>query len=161
MPIVLFRLDERLIHGQVVLGWSSYLQAKRLLILNDKVATTPWESELYLACVPPEIKASIFSIEEGSLKINKGEFEKEKTLVLIDQPQDILRLVKNRIKISEVNIGGIHFKDGRKQILSYIYLSEEEIAVFEELFELGIECFCQDVPSADKNDLKLLLEKED
>ncbi len=159
MPIVLFRLDERLIHGQVVVGWVSHLNAQRLVILNDKVASTPWEKELYLACVPPEIEASIFSLDEGFTKISKGDFEKENIMVLLDNPLDLLRLVKKGAKIREANIGGIHFKEGRKQILPYIYLTVEEIAIFKELFQLGISCFCQDVPTAEKKDLKTLLEK--
>ncbi|OGC75535.1 MAG: hypothetical protein A2145_05500 [candidate division Zixibacteria bacterium RBG_16_40_9] len=159
MPIVLFRLDERLIHGQVVVGWVSYLRAHRLVILNDRVASTPWEKELYLACVPPELKASIFSLEEGFKKISNAEFEKENIMVLLDNPLDLLRLVKKGVKISEVNVGGMHFKDGRKQILPYIYLTAEEIAIFKELFQLGTSCFCQDVPTAEKKDLKRLLEK--
>lgn len=159
MPIVLFRLDERLIHGQVVVGWVSHLKIQRLIILNDKVNATPWEKELYLACVPSELKASIFSLDEGFKKISNGDFEKENIMVLLDNPLDLLNLVKKGVKIPEVNIGGIHFKDGRRQILPYIYLTDQEIAIFKELFRLGISCFCQDVPTAEKKDLKTLLEK--
>ncbi len=159
MPIVLFRLDERLIHGQVVVGWVSHLKVQRLVILNDKVASTPWEKELYLACVPSDLKASVFPIEEGFKKISNTEFEKEKVMVLLDNPSDLLELVKKGAKIKEANIGGIHFKEGRREILPYIYLTDQEIAIFKDLFQLGINCYCQDVPTAEKKDLKTLLEK--
>lgn|SRR5574341_27835 len=159
MPIVLFRLDERLIHGQVVVGWVSHLNVQRLVILNDKVAATPWEKELYLTCVPSDLKASVFSLEEGFKKISNAKFENENVMILLDNPLDLLKLVKKGAKIPEVNIGGIHFKEGRRQILSYIYLTDQEIFIFQELFQLGINCYCQDVPTAEKKDLKSLLEK--
>jgi len=159
MSILLFRLDERLIHGQVFLGWANFLKAEKLVILNDQVASTPSEKELYLAHVPPEIKAAVFSLNEGLKKIFQGEFEKERTIVLLESPQDLLRLAQQGVKIAEANLGGMYFKEGRKQLLPYVYLSEEEMAVFEKLFKLGIKVFCQDLPGAEKKDLEMFLHK--
>jgi len=159
MSIILFRLDERLIHGQVFLGWANFLKAENLVILNDKVAATPWEKELYLAHVPPEMKASVFSLNEGLKKILQWEFEKERTIVLLETPQDLLRLAQQGVKIAEVNLGGMHFKEGRKQLLPYVYLSEQERAVFEKLFKLGIKVICQDLPTAEKKDLEIFFHK--
>ena len=59
MPILLYRVDERLIHGQVVVGWGNRLKFDQIVLVNDQVAQNTWERELYLACVPPEIKATI------------------------------------------------------------------------------------------------------
>jgi len=159
MPIILFRLDERLIHGQVFLGWANFLQAEKLVILNDQVASTPSEKELYLAHVPSPIKAVVFSLKEGLKKIFQGEFENERTIILFETPQDLLSLAQQGLKIAEVNLGGMHFKEGRKQFLPYVYLTEEEMEVFEKLFKLGIKVFCQDVPTAEKKDLELFLHK--
>ena len=159
MPIILFRLDERLIHGQVFLGWANFLQAEKLVILNDQVASAPSEKELYLAHVPPEIKAVVFSLNEGLKKIFQGEFDKERTILLLETPQDLLNLAQQGLKIAEVNLGGIHFKEGRKQLLPYVYLSEEEVEVFDKLFKLGIKVICQDVPTAEKKDLEMFLHK--
>ena len=159
MSILLFRLDERLIHGQVFLGWANFLKAEKLVILNDQVASTPSEKELYLAHVPPEIKAVVFSLNEGLKKIFQGEFEKERTIVLLESPQDLLRLAQQGGKIAEANLGGMYFKEGRKQLLPYVYLTEQERDVFERLFKLGIKVFCQDLPGAEKKDLEMFLHK--
>ncbi len=159
MPILLFRLDERLIHGQVFLGWANFLKAEKLVILNDRVASTRREKGLYLAHVPPEIKAVVFSLKEGLEKILQGNFDKERTILLFETPQDLLKLVQQGLKITEVNLGGMYFKEGRKQILPYVYLSEEEMEAFEKLFKLGIKVFCQDLPTAEKKDLEMLLHK--
>lgn len=159
MAILLYRIDERLIHGQVVVGWGNSLRLDRIVLANDKVVSNPWERELYLACVPPEIKATIHSVEEATNLIFKDGFKEEKTILLVDSPFDLLRIIGKGVKIDWVNVGGIHSKQGRKRILPYLYLSHEEISAFKKLFLLGIRCECRDVPLAEKKDLSVLLEK--
>ncbi len=159
MPILLYRIDERLIHGQVVVGWGNSLRAERIVLANDKVAANPWERELYLACVPPETKATIHSIAEVIDLISRDGFKKEKTILLVDSPFDILRMVEGGASVARVNVGGLHPRQGRKRILPYLYLSAEEISAFKKLFLLGIRCECRDVPLAEKIDLSVLLEK--
>jgi mannose/fructose/N-acetylgalactosamine-specific phosphotransferase system component IIB len=159
MPIILYRIDERLIHGQVVVGWGNSLGLDRIVLANDKVASNPWERELYLACVPPEIKTTIHSIDEAINLISQDGFKKEKTILLVNSPFDILRMVEVGVQIDWVNVGGLHSKHGRKRILPYLYLSTEEISAFKKLFLWGIRCECRDVPLAEKKDLSTLLEK--
>ncbi len=158
MPIILYRIDERLIHGQVVVGWGNSLRAGRIVLANDKVAANTWERELYLACVPPEIKATIHWIDEAIDLIFQDGFKKEKTILLVDSPFDILRMVEKGVPVDRVNVGGLHPRQGRKRILPYLYLSTEEISAFKKLFLLGIRCECRDVPLAEKKDLSELLE---
>ena len=159
MPIIVYRIDERLIHGQVVVGWGNSLRLDRIVLVNDEVATNPWERELYLACVPPEIKATIHTVDEVINLIFKDGFKEEKAILLVDSPFDILRMVEKGVSIDCVNVGGVHSKQGRKKILPYLYLSPEEISAFKKLFGLGIRCECKDVPLAKKKDLSNLLEK--
>jgi len=159
MPIILYRVDERLIHGQVVVGWGKSLKIERIVLANDQVAANPWERELYLACLPPEIKTTIFSVNDVATRILENGYEGEKTLILVDSPFDILRILEKGVKISLVNVGGVHFKSGRNKILSYLYLSAEEISAFKKIIASGIRCECQDVPLAEKYDLATLFTK--
>jgi mannose/fructose/N-acetylgalactosamine-specific phosphotransferase system component IIB len=159
MPIILYRVDERLIHGQVVVGWSRSLQLERIVLANDQVAANPWERELYLACVPPEIKATILSVYDAATRIAENGFEGEKTLVLVDSPFDILRMLDQGVTINAVNVGGVHSKSDRTKILPYLYLSEEEIFAFKKIMAAGIRCECQDVPLGEKQDLAALFSK--
>lgn len=159
MPIILYRVDERLIHGQVVVGWSNSLSIDRIVLVNDQVAKNPWERELYLACIPPEMKAIILSVDEASTKILENGFEGEKTLIIVDSPFDILRMMEKGVKIDSINLGGVGSKVGRKKILSYLFLTAEEISAFKRIISTGIRCECRDVPLAEKHDLSSLLDK--
>ncbi|MGB7060908.1 MAG: PTS sugar transporter subunit IIB [Candidatus Zixiibacteriota bacterium] len=160
MPIVLYRVDERLIHGQVVVGWGNSLKFDQVVLVNDQVASNAWERELYLACVPPEIKATILSVDEATGRILQNGFEGEKTVILVDSPFDILRMTEKGVKISSVNVGGVHSRAGRKKILPYLFLSEEEISAFKKMISAGVKCECRDVPLAEKHDLSALLENQ-
>src|SRR4030065_153324 len=157
MGIVLFRLDERLIHGQVVVAWGEYLKPDRIVIFNNQIASSPWERELYMCCVPPDFQASVYNLEEASQKLSNGVFDSEKVIALVDNPADILELYKKGVPIPEVNLGGMHYGQGREKILPYLYISKEEKEIFRKLIQEGISFFCQDVPSAEKRDLKELL----
>lgn len=159
MPILLYRVDERLIHGQVVVGWGHRLKLDQIVMANDQVASSPWERELYLACVPPEIEAVILDVDEGSLAIQKGRFKAKRSMVLVDSPFDVLRMLNRGVKIDLVNVGGVHSKTGRKRILPYLFLSPDEISAFKTMMSAGVECECRDVPLAEKHNLSALFDK--
>jgi mannose/fructose/N-acetylgalactosamine-specific phosphotransferase system component IIB len=159
MPISLYRVDERLIHGQVVVGWGNSLKLDQIVLANDQVAGNPWERELYLACVPPEIKATILSVDEATTRILQNGFKEGKTLILVDSPFDIIRMMEKGVRIDSVNVGGIGSKAERKKILSYIFLSSDQISAFKRIISAGIRCDCRDVPLAEKHDLDALFEK--
>lgn len=159
MSIVLYRVDERLIHGQVVVGWGNRLQFDRVVLVNDQVASNPWERELYLSCVPPYMKANILSVDDAISKILQDRFASERTVVLVDSPFDVLEMVKKGVEFDSVNVGGVHSKAGRRKILPYLFLSPEEISAFRRIISTGIRCECRDVPLAEKHDLSVLLDK--
>lgn len=159
MPIILYRVDERLIHGQVVVGWGNRLKFEHLALVNDQVASNPWERELYLSCVPPEIKATILSVPEAISQIQQNGFADDKTVILVDSPFDILRMTEKGVEIDCVNVGGVHAKSGRRKILPYIFLSPQEIAAFKRIISAGVKCECRDVPLAEKHDLSVLFDR--
>jgi mannose/fructose/N-acetylgalactosamine-specific phosphotransferase system component IIB len=72
MPIVLFRVDERLIHGQVVVGWGGPLHADRIVVVDDAIAGSPWEQELYCLGVPPRSRRSSFRWSRGAAPSRSG-----------------------------------------------------------------------------------------
>jgi mannose/fructose/N-acetylgalactosamine-specific phosphotransferase system component IIB len=159
MPIILYRVDERLIHGQVVVGWGNRLNFDHLVLVNDQVASNPWERELYFSCVPPEIKTTILSVPQAVGQIKQNGFTQDKTVILVDSPFDILRMTEKGVKIDAVNVGGVHAKSGRRKILPYLFLSPEEISAFKRIISSGIKCECRDVPLAEKHDLSALFDR--
>lgn len=157
MNLQLFRIDDRLIHGQVVIGWANYFNSKNIILCDDSVCENDWEKELYLSIVPKHIRPFILTRREFSDMSKNGSIDFKRTIVVVASPFVLEDLLKLDIEPDAVNVGGIHFKEGRHKYLSYLYLNDEEISTFKRCMEHGIEFVCQDMPDSKKVYLKNIL----
>lgn len=158
MDVQLFRIDDRLIHGQVVLGWAKYLDSRRIILCDGSVADNKWERELYLSCVPADLEALILNISETSEYLSNNNITlPERTIVLVKSPGDILQLADQGFLPSKINLGGLHFSEDRKRYLSYVFMSGEEVSQLRSLAERGCEIICQDVPTGRRYNLEEVL----
>ncbi|MDD4858397.1 MAG: PTS sugar transporter subunit IIB [Candidatus Krumholzibacteria bacterium] len=136
--IVLFRIDDRLIHGQVILGWGSALKPDRIVLADDEVASNDWEKNLYASSVPPEIKVSILSLTEAAAQIKRGIFDTEKVILLVRHPRCVVALMDLGVSVGEVNVGGMHYRDGREKVLDNVYVDADERAIMRDLVKRGV-----------------------
>jgi len=136
--IALFRVDDRLIHGQVILGWGSVLKPDRIILADDEVASNEWEKNLYAASVPPEIKVSILPLPETAAQIKRGIFDTERVILLVRHPKDVVALMDLGLPVSEVNVGGLHYREGRAKVLDNVYIDAEERSIMRELVKRGV-----------------------
>lgn len=156
---IIWRIDDRLIHGQVIVGWCGQLPIKKLVVIDDFIASHDWEKELMLMAAPPHLSTEILSTMEILQKIDSWKTGKELILILFKSPVTVKILNQEGIHFNKVNLGGIHYREDRKEILSYIYLSSEEIRLVEELMREGITFECQDLPTSTAYDLQKLIKK--
>ncbi len=147
MDVQLFRIDDRLIHGQVVLGWAKYLESRSIVLCDDAVAQNEWERELYLSCIPSDLEALIMNIPETSKYLNDGIINPDRTIVLVKSPGVILLLAEQGFLPAKINVGGIHFAEDRRRYLSYLFLTDAEVEELKILSEKGCRITCQDVPT--------------
>jgi mannose/fructose/N-acetylgalactosamine-specific phosphotransferase system component IIB len=147
MPVKLARIDDRLIHGQVILGWVPAVKPDRIVVANDRVAGSDWERKFYSSCVPPEVNISFASIAEAARQIAGDLFQGEQLIVLLESAQDTLALITAGIDLKEVNVGGLHYREGSVELLSFVFLVHEERAALRELVKRGVTLSAQDVPS--------------
>jgi len=147
MPVKLARIDDRLIHGQVVLGWVPALKPDRIVVANDRVAGSDWERKFYSACVPPEVRVSFSTIEETARQVSGDVFKAEGLIVLLESARDALTLVNLGVSIQAVNVGGLHYREGSVELLPFVFLTGDERTALRELVKRGITLSAQDVPS--------------
>ena len=150
MSIVLTRVDDRLIHGQVVVGWVQALRADRIVLVDDEVRANAWERELYSLGVPPNLDVEFLSVSEAAEAVGTMNEAGERTILLVGNVESVVRLCEMNGVIDKVNIGGLHERDGRSQRLKYVYLSDVEADRLSQLNESGVEVTAQDVPTAKK-----------
>ena len=157
MPMVLLRVDERLIHGQVVIGWGHELRPDRYILVDDHLAESEWEQELYrLGAVDAEVLFA--SVEEARDAIAEWRDDPRRSIVLTRDIPTMRRLVAGGLLEGEkVNLGGIHHGPGRTEVLRYLHLTEEDRRDLEAMTDEGVEVSARDLPEAPRVGLTTLL----
>src|SRR5262245_51621414 len=112
MPVKLVRIDDRLIHGQVVLGWVPVVKPDRIVVACDRVAANDWERRFYGSCVPPEVRTSFFSVADAARQVLQEPLAGEQLMVLVESAEDAYQFVAAGISLTEVNVGGLHYREG-------------------------------------------------
>lgn len=148
MSLAVVRVDDRLIHGQVVVGWGQPLGLGFIALVDDKVRSSGWEQDLYRMGVPPGIEAIFASVDEAAHRYDDWVKDARIGLVLTGDIDTLIALSDKVPKLRRVTLGGIHHKPGRSERLRYVYLTADEVAQLRELAKRGIEVVAQDVPTA-------------
>jgi PTS system mannose-specific IIB component/fructoselysine and glucoselysine-specific PTS system IIB component len=160
VTLLLYRIDDRLIHGQVVVGWGQPLDLKFIVLVDDDVAASEWEQELYRMGVPPEMEVFFLSTADAIHELAKYQADKRPGLLLTGDITTMRRLADGAT-IPTVNVGGIHSKPGRSQKMRYVFLTPEEEQELRDLAGNGPVVTAQDVPSARPVPLTDLLEGDE
>ena len=148
MGIQLYRIDDRLIHGQVVVGWGQPLNIRLLVLVDDMVAASDWEKDLYRMAVPPEMEVVFNDVATAIREHSRYASDPRPSLILTGDIGSMHRLVKGVKAIGSVNLGGIHHRAGRSEKLRYVFLTPDEENQLRELEAAGVEVTAQDVPAA-------------
>jgi mannose/fructose/N-acetylgalactosamine-specific phosphotransferase system component IIB len=149
MTVVLFRVDERLIHGQVVVGWGRRLHPRRLIVVNDLLAGSAAEQEIYRSGLPAGIEAAFWTEAEATGRLQSVVASEEAVIVLTEDLATMDRLARGGVPIDEVNVGGIHAGPGRERVLPFVCLDPEDRRRIRALEAAGIRVSAQDVPTAE------------
>jgi len=156
--IVLTRIDNRLIHGQVATQWSSTINANLLLVANDEVSTNKFRQGLMDMAAPSYAKTRYFSLQKTIDVIHKAS-PAQSIFIICESPSDVLTLVKGGVPIKKVNIGNMHMSDGKRQVATSVAIDDADLEAFKELRDLGVELEIRKVPSERSENIKKIFEK--
>lgn len=143
--ILMTRIDNRLVHGQVGVTWVNSLGANLLLVANDSAANDPMQQNLMDMVVSDGIATRYFTLQKTIDIIGKAASH-QKIFIVCKTPQDVLTLVKGGVPIQFVNVGNMHFSEGKKQIHKTVSVDDSDIQAFKELEALGVTCEVRRVP---------------
>lgn len=161
MAIVLLRVDERLIHGQVVVGWGTRLHPDRIIVVDDELAASVWEQELYSLGLPESCSAGFETVADARAHL-AGWIEDTRRMMVLTRDLTTMRRLAEAGGLAgrEVNIGGIHHATGRDRVLPYVFLGPIEREEIHRLIDAGALVVAQDLPSARAVDAAVLLRGE-
>lgn len=154
--LVFTRIDDRLIHGQVVTAWlHKYTEVKHVLVIDDKTSEDPFMQQMFSLLIPKGITIEIVSVDKAVEQFKAG--LPKPTMVIVKFPATIKRLVDAGVNIDFVNIGGMGMSAGRKKFYHNISASEEEKQIMKELVDRGVKVEIQIVPAQRNFDVSQLL----
>ncbi len=158
MPILLCRVDDRLIHGQVVVGWGARLGLDFVAVVDDTLSDSTWEQDLYRAGLPAKVEAGFASVADAEPRLAEWQASKSRCFVLTRDIATMRRLAEGGwLNGLEINLGGLHHAPGRRRVLAYLFLSDQDREELERLRRTGVPVSAQDVPTARKIGLDELL----
>ena len=158
--IVLARVDDRLIHGQVLSGWVPKYRANVIFIVDDEIAKDKLTKRILKASVPGHIKLSIYSVSlSAEILQGKPETAKERILLLAKSPIPFYQLMEAGCSLPAINLGGMGMFDDRQPFFRNLSCNDEEKQVLKKLLDRDTELFYQLVPDQKRYDMKKILEE--
>ena len=145
--IILTRIDDRLIHGQVVTAWIKQYPVNQILIIDDELVKDQLMERIYRASAPIGVVISIKSVQDSIEFLHEEPSRDENYLILVKIPELIETLLDSGIAIKKVILGGMGAKTGRKKFNRNISASNEEVESFHRIINRGTEIFYQLVPN--------------
>jgi PTS system mannose-specific IIB component/fructoselysine and glucoselysine-specific PTS system IIB component len=157
VPLLLARVDDRLIHGQVVHGWGGALGAARYFIVSDTLRADPGHAELYLLAVPEEAEGRVLSVAEAASAAVRAEIERERTILLFADLATPLALLEAGVPLEALNLGGLHHAPGKHAVLPYVFLDAADRERLRALAARGVRVEARDLPGNPAHPLATLL----
>lgn len=144
--IVLVRIDDRLIHGQVVTAWVKQCNATRIMIVDDPLTKDAFMTKILKAAAPPQMSVEVRTAAAAAELLQEEAQNGENILILVKTPQVLENLIQNGVEIKAIILGGMGAKAGRKKFTKNVSASEEEVASMKRMMERGVAIQYQLVP---------------
>lgn len=155
--IVMARVDERLIHGQVMTSWLKVTDANTVLVVDGPSASNAFLRRILFAAAPKNIELQVMGEEDAAAYLAQESPAGERVFLLAKTPGPFLRLIRGGIRPQEVILGNMGGAAGRKRFSRSINASDAEIGEFRDILAAGVGLYCQMVPTDPKEDVKKLL----
>ena len=160
MAILLVRVDERLLHGQVVIGWGHELRPDRYVLVDDDLAVSEWEQELYRLAASGAAEVLFFPVDEARTRLDEWRDDRTRTILLVRDIPTVRRLAEgDALAGQQLNLGGLHHASGRREVLPYLYMSESDLDDLRTIAASGVEVSARDLPDAARVPLSTLLQE--
>ena len=157
--LTLSRIDDRLIHGQIIVKWSKSVPVDRILLVDDQFAEDPFMIAIYKSTVPRNLKFSLLSQEDAVKKWEEGFFKEEDILMLTRTVNTMKYLIEHGMPVGEVNVGGIAAKAASVVVAGSISITKEDADHLKEIAEKGVRVYFQLIPEENGWELDWIIRK--
>ena len=142
--IALLRVDNRLIHGQVVEAWLPYLHATRILVADDEAAANPLARAAMGLAIPSPIQVEIAPMAAANFDV--AQRAPDRALVLVRDIAQALKARERGLVFATLNVGNVHFASGRVQVSPSVFLTLAEVESLRALAKAGVAIDMRAIP---------------
>ncbi len=146
MPIVLVRVDDRLIHGQILEGWVPTTRATELLVANDAAACDDVLRMIMESATPDTISLVVESVDNIAEMLRNEEDSTVRRIIIMDNPLDALRLKRAGVRFDRLNLGNLRINNGRVCLSRSVIVGDESLRILHEIIGEGVQVYIQSVP---------------
>lgn len=158
MGVTLLRVDDRLIHGQVVEGWIPHLQVDLVVVVSDAAAEDEVQEALMKMALPPAVGLLIVGVVDAPAALSSPQIEEARALVLVPGPAEALALVEKGVRVDRINVGGLHYTVGKVQLGRALFLDDKDKTALRALAARGVRLEGRSLPNDPEDDLLTMLE---
>ena len=161
MNVLLVRVDDRFIHGQILESWIPHLKAQSVVVVNDALAGDQIQKTIMSMAIPERILLKIVSVPDASCLLNEREFKEKQCLVIVSNIKDAFRLYSNGLTFTKLNIGNNKAVGPSQQISYSVWVDKEDLDLVKALMDKGVEVTLQSVPRERLIDMKSIIDMID
>ncbi|MBI5328631.1 MAG: PTS sugar transporter subunit IIB [Deltaproteobacteria bacterium] len=147
MSIVLVRVDDRLVHGQIVEAWAPFCKATCIVVASDEAKKNRIQRIALESCASKALTIKVEGIEESLEDIESSNMNTERVIIIFSALKDIMQAYKNGFRFSHLNIGNIHHNGKGKKLTQSVYVDKEDEDILHNFLDMGIELDIRGVPS--------------
>lgn len=158
MEVKFARIDERLVHGQVITAWAKKYSINKILVIDNEIARDPFMSQVITLSAQAGMDISILGVLDAVEYLGNNT-AKGNLMLLFKNPGYVLKLSEAGYILPEVNLGNLGSSPKRKRISKNVSLSEEEAEEVRKIVALGTYVFLQMLPGDSQVDVTSVLQK--
>ena len=153
-----YRVDNRLVHGQIISTWMPHLRPKMFVIVNDSASSNELQASMFRMAIPNDIELKTCTIKEAVPLLNELRHAQISVLVLLETVEDAARLFSGGHAFSMLNIGNVHHMPGRRSFTNAVFLGDADVEMLRSLFSRGVHVEIRTLPKEVPIDLKRAIE---
>ena len=157
--IGLIRVDDRLIHGQVVTSWITQTRSTKIIIIDDELYANDYMKGVFAVAAPRGISVDVMKAEQAANAWKENQFNNATVLILLKKISTLKNVYEKGFEFDSVQIGGLASGPGKKLVVKAIALSDQDAADLKQLIDYGVDLYIQSMPGEKKGSVKSVLEK--
>jgi PTS system mannose-specific IIB component len=143
----IYRVDNRLVHGQIIATWMPTHRLQRLVIVSDSVPQNQLQMTMFRMAIPHQMGFDAFAVKEGAAWLAGRGFGMDRTMVLLETVSDAARLFESGHPFPELNIGNVHHTAGSTHVTNAVYLSRADLDLLERFARRGVRVEVRTLPT--------------